>query len=134
MARESLSTKREIPMKENGPTIVSMAKAPILKSYLLMIKRNSISTLESLRRGLTMGRELWSTRMAISTMGSGPLVRKRDQACTNGRMEITTMEIGERTLRRAQELHALGVSFMTESSISASSTDLERKRTKMVTP
>ncbi len=132
-AKESLNTKRETHTKDNGHSISSMVKAPIYKSYSLMIKKNSINTSDSLKMGSIMGRELWSTQMEISMMESGLMVRKRDQACMNGPMVTIMMEIGEKTLHKAQGLHVLVVSFTTESFILVLSTVWGRRLMRMVT-
>jgi len=67
-----------------------------------MAKKNLISTQDSLKRAFIMERELWNIGMVTNMMVSGLLVRKKVKECTNGLMGTITMEVGKKTLLKAQ--------------------------------
>lgn len=77
--------------------------------------------------------ELWNTGMETSMTGSGHSEKRKDKGCMNGLMGIIMMVDGKKTQHKAQGLHVLEASFMMGSSISESSTALEKKQTTKAT-
>lgn len=79
-----------------------MEREHICSLLWLMAKKNLISTQDSLKRAFIMERELWNIGMVTNMMVSGLLVRKKVKECTNGLMGTITMEVGKKTLLKAQ--------------------------------
>lgn len=112
MVREKYNIKKEILMRVSGSTIIIMVKELTLSWQSSMESKNTTSTQDSSKMVSIMEKALCNTLMEINMKVNGPLARRRERECTNGRMEIIMTGVGKKIQPKVRERLVSGVFFM----------------------